>query len=112
MGRNIHQTGLFIHQTGLFIRHGFFCFWPLFSLFSFCKQRRRRRKGHPPKEAFNPPKFEAAYFFIHQLYFAFVAFGGLWWMENIFYSKACDVIHQYPPIHQCFAPTQPEEVFL
>ena len=49
---------------------------PSFSLFSFCKQRRRREERHPPVRGRNPPVVNAAYFLVHQLYFAFVLSGG------------------------------------
>lgn len=89
----------------------FFGFTPLFSLFSLCKQEEEEEERHPPKGAFNPPILSGAYFLIHQLHFAFRAFGGLWWMKNRLSSMACVAIHQYPPIHLCFPPPPPEEVF-
>ncbi len=86
-------------------------FTPSFSLFFFYKQRRRRERRHPPNRAFNPPIFRAAYFLGLQIDFAFRSFGGLWWMKFVVFSNSWCAIHQYPPIHQCFPPPPPEEVF-
>lgn len=50
---------------------------PSFSLFSFCKQRRRRRERHPSEDRGNPPVEKQAYSSCGLLA---VGFCGFWWI--------------------------------
>lgn len=50
---------------------------PSFSLFSFCKQRRRREEGHPSEDRGNPPVEKMPYSSCGLLA---VGFFGIWWI--------------------------------
>ena len=50
---------------------------PSFSLFSFCKQRRRREEGHPSEDRGNPPVEKMPYSSCGLLA---VGFCGIWWI--------------------------------
>lgn len=81
------------------------------SLFFFCKQREEERERHPSKRACNPSNRSAAYFLVHQIDFAFRAFGGLWRMKTINNSMVCEKSTRNPSIHPCFPPTPPGACF-